>query len=77
MRPRAAESALRTRLSATAPLLPAKGPVILSSIFGVRLQCHHIGDIGECYETFELVIAVSAAAEHPQCQINFGRSLFE
>src|SRR5436853_2983276 len=54
-----------------------KGSGDLESILGVWPQRQCVGKVSECHQAFELVIAVSAAAEHPQRQINFGRSPLE
>ena len=42
-----------------------------------RLQSERVGKIGESYQTFQIVIAVGAAAEHAQCQIDLGGSPFD
>ena len=42
-----------------------------------RLQAERVGEVGEGHQAFKLVIAVGAAAEHAQCQIDLGGSLFD
>ena len=77
MRPRAAASRLEHQIVRDRPAVAGKGPGDLELIFGAGCEVEHVGDVGECHQTFQLVIAVSAAAEHAQRQIDFGRSLFE
>ena len=55
----------------------ANGPVMSSAVVAARLQGERVGEVGERHQAFELVIAVGAAAEHAQCQIDLGGSLFD
>ena len=43
---------------------------------GARLEIELVGQRGERHQAFQFVIAVVAAAEHAQRQIDLGRSLF-
>jgi len=56
--------------------LAGKGAGNLESILRGS-QRQRVRYIGEYDQAFELVIAVSAAADHPQCQIDLGGSLFD
>ena len=59
------------------PALAGERSSNFKSILGIWLQCQHIADIGEGHQAFKLMIAIDAAADHPQCQIDFGGSFFE
>ena len=48
-----------------------------SAVSFAGLQGERIGDIGESHEAFQFVIAVVAAAQHAQSQIDLGGSLFD
>ena len=75
-RARSAAAALSTRLSAGAPQAAANGPAI-SSASGRPAPGERVGEVGESDQAFKLVIAVGAAAEHAQCQIDLGGCRFD
>ena len=77
MRWRSAATALSTRLSAVGPLGPANGPAMSSAVVTPGCKVSVSAKSANATRLSKLVIAVGAAAEHAQCQIDLGGSLFD
>ena len=58
------------------PARRGKGADDLQRRIAARLEIELVGERGESHQAFQFVIAVVAAAEHAQRQIDLGRSLF-